>query len=239
MNFRHLLEKYKRPSKKGFTLVEMVVTVAVVAIAAGATLSVFVMVKEVSQKAAVLTKQQYYTGQTERMIRNEFQVASNVDIALAVGLENGKPLANEAKKNDEYMKYDPTMGRVTFYRANKDKEFSELFTIDEVNEVEISIAPLNDVVADKSGQNYKMFYIITTKNYEYSGGFVLSNTVVQGKEDKSFKKIGDPTNAHTILWRSDANGGSNGTGSPNYGNTFALMFHRDTSGYNASTSSTP
>ena len=89
---RSIFEKYRKPSKKGLTLVEMIVTVAIVAIASGATLSVFLMVHDVTRDASDITVQQFYTGQTERMIRNEMQVASGVDIKLADQLKNGNPL---------------------------------------------------------------------------------------------------------------------------------------------------
>lgn len=225
---RSIFEKYRKPSKKGLTLVEMIVTVAIVAIASGATLSVFLMVHDVTRDASDITVQQFYTGQTERMIRNEMQVASGVDIKLADQLKNGNPLADQAKVGDAYIAYLPDQKKVTFYRCETDGSYTELFAVDNVTESRISIAPMNDLVSDKSGQNYKLFYEITTARYSYSGGFVLSNTEVLNNRVPCFSTAGSPASAHTLLWRS---AGNDNNGSPDYGNAYALTFHREQASY--------
>lgn len=224
---KKFFDKYKKSSKKGFTLVEIIVTVAIVAIASGATLTVFLMVHDVTDNAKDITVQQYYTGQTERMIRNELQVASAVDIRVAELLKNGNPLADEAKLSDGYIDYDQDTERLSFYRCEANGSYTEKFTVDNVTEVQITIMPLNNAISDRSGQNYKLFYEITTSTYTYSGGFVLSNTEVQGRHDTCFRQIGAPADPHTIVWRSASNGGNTNTGSPDYGNTYALVYHRD------------
>ncbi len=235
---KSIFEKYKKRSKKGFTLVEMMVTIAIIAVASGATLSVFLMVHDIQRDASEITVQQYYTGQTERMIRNELQVSSGIDIKPADQLANGQPLADSAVVSDGYVKYDSGTARLTFYRCETAGRYTEAFSVDNVSEVQISVAPLNDTVSDKSGQNYKLFYEVTTAKYTYSGGFVLSNTEVLGRGDTCFQVAGSASTAHTLLWRSDANGGNTNNGSPNYGNSFALTYHRDKVAYNPTSSTT-
>ena len=88
MNYKDFFKKYKNPSKKGFTLVEVVAVIVILAIVSGATLSVFIMVHQITRDAKTITINQYNTTQLESLIRHEFQAASNIDI-MTLDLING------------------------------------------------------------------------------------------------------------------------------------------------------
>lgn len=223
MNYKHIFRKYTRPSKKGFSLVELIATVAVIAITSGATLSVFLMVHKVTQDASEITVNQYNTTQMERLIRNEVVCGSNIDMALGVGYNPGGAYSGDVVENDEYIMYDAVAKTVYFKRATDTGSFKNVFLIDDVDEVQISVAPLNDVAADKTGQPYKLFYTIHTNHYDYSGGFVLNNTCI-GSDD-SMKYAVDKTK--TLVWKEGSSD-----------NEMVFFFHREVTDV-ASTSSTP
>lgn len=215
MNYKDLFRKYKKPSKKGFSLVELIATVAVIAITSGATISVFLMVQKVSNDASEITANQYNVSQMERIIRNELQVAADVDVDLLATFGTGGVHEADIEKNDEYMMYDPVRSEVVFLRADDAGTFKTQFSIEDVNEVKLSIAPLNDVVADKSNQPFKFFYTITTSHYDYSGGFVLSNTNIGNDDSMTYAGV----KTKTINWK---------VGSPD--NDYVLYFHRENTG---------
>ena len=229
MNFKDILKKYRTPSKKGFSLVELIVVVAIVSIVSGATLTVFLMVQEVTRDASDITVDQYNVTQMERLLRNELQVASNIDIAQSTTFKkigDIYPSGYEVQENDEYMIYDETAGRISFMRADKDKNYKAVFSISDVNDVQISIAPLDDSGATVKGQPYKLFYKVSTSKYDYTGGMVLANTSIDGKDDKSMamaKPVFGTTK--TLEW-------SEGSAD----NAYVICFHRD---YTEVTSSTP
>lgn len=223
MSFKQMLRKYRKPSKKGFSLVELLAVVAILAITSGATITVFLMVQDVTRDASKITVNQYNTTSMERLIRNEFQTASNVDVVAEVDIVGaGAVFASEIGEGDEYMKFDEDSHRVTFMRANESGTFETIFTISDIQDASVTITPLNNSVADKSNQPYKLFYQMTTYHYEgdnaYSGGIVLGNTVVNGANDKSMKKC--LVDTITLDWKS----GSSDNGK-------VVFFHRDSSKY--------
>ena len=224
MNIKHIVKKYSKPSKKGFSLVELIAVIAILAITAGATLSVFLMVHQVTRDAGEITVDQYNTSQMERLIRNELQVSSGIDVVGVTNLSTGTGVT--IQPNDEYFAYDKSTKRLTFFRANESKAFKTRFVIDDVDEVTVNIAPLNGQDSSTT-QPYKLFYTIKTSHYEYSGGIVLSNTKVD--RTTSMTKIG-VTNK-TLHWTSA--GGTD--------NDSAVFFHYEVSGAvaKAGSSSTP
>ncbi len=214
MNYKKLLKKYTGRSKRGLTLVEMVAVIAIMAITSGAVLSVYVMVQKVTNDASEITVNQYNTTQIERLIRNELQVASNVDFDVAASFAPLGVHYDEVEEGDEYMMYDTLRKEVVFKRADSTSTFNDVFTVTDVNEVTFSVSPVNDVTPS-DGQHYKLFYKISTGHYDYSGGFVLSNTVVG--EDDSMVYAGS-TNKK-IVWTD---------GIPNDNDT-VFYFHREKS----------
>ena len=220
MNFKQLLRKKSR-SKKGFTIVEVVATVAILAITSGAVLSVYVMVQKVTKDASTITVDQYNTTQMEWLVRNELHVASKVDFDLASSFNPSGVHFDEIEEGDEYMMFDSVRKEVVFKRADSSSSFNDVFSVSDVNEVTLSVAPLNDITPEKDGQNYKLFYTISTSHYDYSGGFVLSNTAVGDGESMVY--AGDTTK--TINW---------GDQMPNDNDT-VFYFHRESTG----TTSTP
>ena len=221
MNYKELLKKYTKPSKKGFNLVELVAVIAIIAITSGATLSVFLMVHKVTRDASEITIDQYNTTQMERLIRNEVVVGSDVDFKLGSGFSTGGSYS--AVENDEYIQF--IGDSVVFKRADDSGKFSTVFTISDVKEVTFAVAPLNDTLADPSGQPFKFFYTISTSHYDYSGGFLLNNTRV--KDDDSMKVAGVYTKK--ITWKKGSTD-----------NDYVFFFHREVSDVTtSSTSSTP
>ncbi len=212
MNYKQLLRKYTKPSKKGFNLVELVATIAVIAITSGATLSVFLMVHQVTNDASEITVNQFNVTQMERLIRNEVVVASDIDIALGAGFNTGGAYSADVIENDEYIMYDSVTKSVCFKRADSSGNFKTVFVIDDVSEMQISVAPLNDVVADKDGQPYKFFYNVVTAHYEYSGGFVLNNTKIGSDESMQYAAV----KTKTLNWKSGS-----------MDNDYVFAFHRE------------
>ena len=153
MNMNDILKKYRKPSKKGFSLVELIVVVCIVSIVSAATLSVFLMVQDVTRDASKMTIEQYNTTQMERLIRNELQVASNIDITNKTTFKKVGgifPSGAKVEKDDEYMIYDEALGKITFMRADENLDFKAVFSITDIKEVSFTIAPLSDSLAEAS-----------------------------------------------------------------------------------------
>lgn len=179
MNLRDFFKKYKTQSKKGFTLVEMIATICVISITSTAILSVFLMVRDTIESTGDITSNQHSSGQVERFIRNEFQVASGVDAYVADSSFN--PTGCTLAKDDEWMVYDSGAKCVYFKKVVDDAgTIQTLLTIDNVWSVHVEIKPLNQTIdpAAAVGTKVKMIYTIETesKEYTYSGGIVLGNS---------------------------------------------------------------
>ena len=217
MNIKSFFKKYSKPSKKGMTLVELIAVITILAITSTATLSVYLMVQSVTNDASKITVDQYNTSSTERLIKNEVQVASNIDIATVSNFE----LKDDGiVENDEYIAFNQEKGTMSFMRADEDGNFQKVFSISGVDKVEFSIVPVDNSALDTTGQHYKLFYQIKTFHYDYSGGFILNNTTVG--EDDSMKLANmdvdiDPVKVEWVM-----NGGDE------YDNDKAICFHRET-----------
>lgn len=221
MNFKDIVRGYKKPSKKGYTLVELMVVVALLTIVSGATLTVFLMVQDVTRDAGNITTDQYNTTQMEKMIRNEFQACSNVNVVGLAEMQDGGAFFDDIKEGDEYMMYDPVAKRVMFMRfedGNTQVPKTKL-TIDGVRTATISIAPLDINATTSQNQPFKLFYSIQTEHehYVYSGGIVLSNTEYNGSNDESMKKT--LVASKTIYWSNAEDNGDN---------ALVVSFHRET-----------
>lgn len=196
--FKEYFRKGKS-SKKGFTLVEMIATIAVMAILSTATVSVLFAVQSTTRHAADITAEQYTTTQIERFLRNEFQVAANVDVA---NFDGSAPSGATDAENREVMYYDADTNSVKFIRMNKAEAdalvYTEVLSIDSVKQVNISIVPVSVSATDKDP--YKLIYSIETEDYTYSGGIVLGNTFI-GKDDSMSLWGPDPAK---LVWTSDA-----------------------------------
>lgn len=232
MNYKDFFKKYKNPSKKGFTLVEVVAVIVILAIVSGATLSVFIMVHQITRDAKTITINQYNTTQLESLIRHEFQAASNIDI-MTLDLINGT-YKSKVLEDDEFIIYDPTLKQVSFIRADKYKSFKDatgayhtIFTISDVKKMTISVSPMNNQ-SSTAGQPYKLFYKIETSKYQYSGGLVLNNTS-ESKDDSMVNCRSIPelnTTSPSLVWyKPDPN--PDGTEVVNKDNTYVVYFHRN------------
>ncbi len=177
-------------SKKGFTLVEMVVTVAILAIVSTVTVQALFAVSDTFRNSSKITTNQYTTTQMERFIRNEFQVASKVDITGT--------LPTSGDKYDEYMMYDATNKKVVFKKVTTDGggAYEDYLSLDGVKTVNISIFPMD--VGTGGSDRYKLTYEIDTEEYKYSGGIVMGNVTSGDAEGIA----ANPTNKNgkTIVW---------------------------------------
>lgn len=170
MGFKDYFKKRSR-SKKGFTLVEMVVTVAILAIVSTVTVQALFAVSDTFRNSSKITVNQYTTTQMEKFIRNEFQVAKGVDVTSSVP-------AGTTLKYDEYMMYDATNKKVVFKKVTADGgAYEDYLSLDGVKTVNISILPMaGGSGGSTAGDKYKFTYVIDTEEYQYSGGVVMGNT---------------------------------------------------------------
>ena len=213
MDYKKLLRKYTKQSKRGLSLVELVATIAILAISSGAVFSVYLMVQQITRDASEITINQYNITQMERLIRNELQVASNIDVDLLTNYQRYGTHFDDIVENDEYMMYDSVRREVVFMRADSSGTFNRVFTVSDVSDVSLSVTPLNDIAANKNEMPYKLFYKITTQHYVYSGGFMLNNTSI-GSDD-SMKSVG--STSRTLEWSEV----------PTTDNNFVLFYHRE------------
>lgn len=188
MDLKNCWKKYAKNSKKGFTVIELLAVVAVLAIASTATISVFIAVHQTVRDTNTITTEQFNSTQIERFIRNEFQVASNVDIyPIGGGVPAYSALGRTPVEDDEYLYYDSTTKKLYFMKCDDSGNFKGVLTIDGVEDVVIDICPTDyDAAmaggATAQGMNLKLVYNIKTTTYTYSGGIVLGNTIT-GKDD--------------------------------------------------------
>lgn len=213
MRFKDYYKKYAKGSKKGLTIVELMAVIAILAITSGATLSVFLMVHQVTRDASEVTQNQYNTTQVERFIRNELQVASDVDMVKLADYINTGYHVPDVEEGYEYMAFDQAASRIIFARGDDSHNFHSIYTLSDVNEVTLSVVPIDS--ADPDGKPYKLFYKITTSHYEYSGGIVLGNTVYGGLSDHSMESAGTRNTLHWVKGSTD--------------NDFVLYFYREES----------
>lgn len=193
MGFKDYFRK-RGKSKKGFTLVEMVVTVAILAIVSTVTVQALFAVSDTFRNSSKITTNQYTTTQMERFIRNEFQVANNVDITGT--------LPTSGDKYDEYMMYDATNKKVVFKKVTTDGggAYEDYLSLDGVKTVNISILPMD--VGTGGSDRYKLTYEIDTEEYQYKGGIVMGN-VTSGEDMASYP------GGKTIVWEDGSS--DNGT----------------------------
>jgi len=223
MNMKEYFKKYTKPSKKGFTLVELIAVIVILSVISTATVSVFVAIQTTVRDTGDITTQQFNTTQLERFIRNEFQTASKIDVhdyGSPDGSEDEKkiPLNFSAKKNDEYVCYEPGTKQLMFVRYIDDPSAggvvpTNILVIDKVEDVVFDICPLDTTAASTKGMSYKLIYKVKTDSYTYNGGIVLGNSHdgdadTFGSAKTLFTKT-DPSgnevsaNAATIHWSSN------------------------------------
>ncbi len=228
MNLKGLLKKYRNNSRKGYTLVELMAVVAIVAILSGASLSIFVAVGQSTRDLGNTAAEQYSTAQAERFLRNEFQVASNVDV-LDLTTSGSSKVPNFAgaspygstyavQEDDEFLYFND--GRLYFMKADESKTFKNVLTIDDVEEVTIDIYPIDYAKAEAGGASakdlqLKMVYNIKTTEFVYSSGIILGNTKTGRGKNMAWA---DSTNYMANLnWKSGSSD-----------NTSCIFFHSET-----------
>lgn len=162
--------KKRKNSKKGFTLVEMVASVCVLAIVSTVTVQVLFSVQDIFRHTSDITVNQYTTTQLEKFIRNELQIASTVELV------SGAP-STATYENDEIFYYNKDEKKLYFKKATTDgASYSDIasnyLVLDSVNSVKFTIKPLKD----EADAPLKFEYTIDTEDYQYSGGIVMGNT---------------------------------------------------------------
>lgn len=165
------LKKYflkRKHSKKGFTMVEMIASICVLAIISTISVQVIFAVQNTVRHTGEITANQYSTTQIEKFIRNEFQIATGLDITTS------KPATSPTKtKDDEIFYYDSANNKVCFQKIKSDGgSYEDYLVLEDVNSVAITIVPLKN----EADSPLKLTYAIDTKDYKYEGGIVMGNT---------------------------------------------------------------
>lgn len=243
MKFKDFFRRYKGRDKKGFTVIEMIAVVAILAITSTATISVFLAVRDTVRDTGQVTTDQFNISQIEKYIRNELQVASELDIYDRDGTTNNPvvPTGRSLKEDDEYMVYDATNKCVHFIRMVNEggtlKPKTRL-TIDSVSYVSIKITPVNykaiqdyQAAIDAGGtatdpakkKPLKLFYEIKGKSFTYSGGMILNNTKA-GSPDLTWYTT-EPPYCPELLWGVAEEGVTPDGFTPD--NSTILVFHSD------------
>lgn len=198
------LKKYflkRKNSKKGFTLVEMIASICVLAIISTISVQVIFAVQNTVRHTGEITANQYSTTQIEKFIRNEFQIATGVDITTTV------PGGSSTKEDDEIFYFDSVNNRVCFQKVKADGGAYENYLIlESVNWVEITIKPVKNEAKSPS----MLTYTIDTKDYKYEGGIVMDNIKYEDLPS---------TSGITVKWDKD---GSIGTS-----NDTKIKFHSE------------
>lgn len=219
MKLRDFFRRYKKKDKKGFTVVEMIAVVAVLAITSTASISIFIAVRNEVVQTSHETTDQFNISETEKYIRNELQVASAVDIYQRVGTSNVPqlPSGKTLEPNDEFIIFDSAEGCVYFVKVNEAKAYETKLKISDVKSVSLNISPVNykqaktgGSPADVAGSKLKLVYKIQgpSEVFEFSGGMILNNTragrgitgQVQDQDMHFYTDPGSPPYSAELNW---------------------------------------
>ena len=241
MKFKDFFRRYKGREKKGFTLVEMIAVIAVLAITSTATISIFLAVRDTVRDTSRVTTDQFNISQIEKYIRNELQVASKVDVYDRDGTSNLPvlPSGRTWVEDDECMVYDAANKCVHFMKVvDSAGTWQPRLTIPSVSYVRIKIVPVNykaikdyqDII-DAGGsatdpakkKPLKVFYEIKGKSFTYSGGMILNNTKA-GSPDLTWYTT-EPPYCPELIWGVDEEGVTPSGFAPS--NDLILVFHSD------------
>lgn len=235
MNFKDFFKRYKGREKKGFTVVEMIAVVAILAIASTATISVFLAVRNTVVDTGDITAEQFNVSQIEKFIRNELQVASNVDIYNKASTGNlpQYPTSHTLAEGDECIVYDAANKYVYFFRVDDTGAWKERLKLTSVEKVHMVICPVNYKAAQDyqaevdagntaavnttEGTKLKMFYEIDAGAFTYTGGMVLNNTKA-GKSGNMTWYTSTPPYCADITWDTTDSEGTN---------NLCVCFHTD------------
>lgn len=205
MTIKDFFKRYKNNSKKGFTIIEVLAVVCILAIASTATISVFLAVQTTVRDTGEITTDQHSTTQVERFIRNEIQVGSNIDCYYldTSAYVPDSAVSGELEQNYECIMYDPTTKSVIIKKITEDKstyttsDFKQLLSIQNVEKMTIHIYPINQGSAtnvdDYEGKKLKLVYTIEATDYTYSGGMVIGNSSIDGTSGDMKYYASDPS----------------------------------------------
>ncbi|MBQ2151848.1 MAG: type II secretion system protein, partial [Clostridia bacterium] len=133
MNLKDFFRRYKNNEKKGFTVIEVLAVVVILSITSTAIVSVFMAVHKSVRETGTITSEQFHITQVERFIRNEFQVASNIDvfdIDPTSFTPNLTTTSRSAEQDDECMVFNPARKCVYFKKYDADAgEFKLALTV--------------------------------------------------------------------------------------------------------------
>jgi len=243
MNIKDFFRRYKNNEKKGFTVIEVLAVVAILAITSTAVVSVFMAVHKSVKETGTITTEQFHITQVERFIRNEFQVASHVDVFdldTTTYTPNFTAVGYTPVQDDECMVFDQANKCVYFKKYNETTStYVVALTLTNVEEVHLTICPYDYAAvtggassASVDGMKLKLIYEIVATDYTYSGGIILGNTAA-GVDDNMAQYAGTtPQYTAKLLWNQDTT---------NLSNNKCISFHSEKTAIVSSTatSSTP
>ncbi len=212
------MKKFK--SKKGMTLVELVVTIAILGIVSGFSLTIVVTAMNNYSQAAIVEDEQNTALMIEEFIVRQARVASKIQFVENDDLESSagsvKPKANKqgyyiAKvgKNVEtftYAKEDTTTGEYNFEGSSPEKYTA--LSYENVSEITVSVERQKSVVKDtqKKCSYYLNYYIKMISGYVLRGQVIMNNAdmvamdKLSGTADKGLtSNFVDPLKEFTLL----------------------------------------
>ncbi|MCD8309407.1 MAG: type II secretion system GspH family protein, partial [Clostridia bacterium] len=168
MSLKNYFHSRKR-SKKGFTLVEMVLAVGILAIVSGATLYLVFGIQQSARNAGTITSEQYTGTQIERFLRNELQTAREMEKTELTSIGS-----TSSNANAEYIYFDTDTNQLKFMKAGiTGTTYESYFSVDNVESVTLTFKTLD---TSGSAAYVKLEYSIVTETYTYEGGIVIGNS---------------------------------------------------------------
>lgn len=220
MSIKEYFKKQKN-SKKGFTMVEMVASICVLAIVSTVTVQALFVVRDTFRHTSEITANQYSTTQIEKFIRNELQVGSHIDVDSipSTAYETNGVLL------DEIMYYDESEEKLYFKKSEGNGQpYNDYLVLDSVNSVKFTVKPLKA----EEDSKLKFEYVIDTEDYQYSGGIVMGNTAFKIGGGDDFPRGMGASDEVIVEWTES---------SPD--NSKALIFHSEVMTPTSASSSGP
>ena len=241
MNLKDFFKRYKSNEKKGFTVIEVLAVVAILAITSTAVVSVFMAVHKSVKETGNITTEQFHSTQVERFIRNEFQVGSSVDVFDLDPLTftpSFTAAGYTPVENDECMVFDQANKCVYFKKYSEaTNSYNVALTLTNIEEVHLTICPYDYAAVTGTGgssqsidgMKLKLVYEIVATDYTYSGGIILGNTAAGERGNMENYATTDPKYTAKLIWNQD---------STNLTNNKCVCFHSERTAIDSS-SSTP
>lgn len=164
----------KRKSKKGYTLVELVLTIAILAITASMGVGILVSVMNNYGQAAKVSHSQQQVVQLENLIREYFKVGGDVQTIPGPSVD---PLAEYG--THFYTKGDGVIYIDNHYKATSTEPAGHTsFNVTGIKKLEMVYNIVENPTVPNSGYVALNYKIIANDDFELSGSMVLNNSKI-------------------------------------------------------------